>query len=349
MICAPRREPLELKLPSPCRPAPGNLECACVAWSCQACPLHTSSTAARSRPYSGSVPLQGRERAAVLENSAACSAACSAVTAKAGKSRSVAHASRSVAHALSLNNPMPLTSSTWPLALYDNFNIYYNSLGLSDENWTSILRYATIHQQAHVDAHRVLHMPNWVQWRQQELSSAVIYNDERRVRQLLTRGVLPINGGQQVVLPGHALLVMCVICNRLVMAQIMLREMRENVHSQSMDAAALVAFCVRNNHTEMRQLLMDEGSVWIWRLATVALHSRWTCCPRLTRNPMPHAEASEACSAHRLSELTEFIQRKDLQRLPWCAIQSNMIPMTWNQVRIHSLIPTVQWGKIWSI
>jgi hypothetical protein len=45
------------------------------------------------------------------------------------------------------------------------------------------------------------------------------------------------------------------------MAQIMLREMRENVHSQSMDAAALVAFCVRNNHTEMRQLLMDEGSV----------------------------------------------------------------------------------------
>jgi len=156
---------------------------------------------------------------------------------------------------------MPLTSSTWPLALYDIFNIYYNSLGLSDENWTSILRYATIDQQAHVDAHRVLNMPNWVQWRQQELSSAVIYNDERRVRQLLTRGVLPINGGQQVVLPGHALLVMCVICNRLVMAQIMLREMRENVHSQSMDAAALVAFCVRNNHTEMRQLLMDEGSV----------------------------------------------------------------------------------------
>jgi hypothetical protein len=45
------------------------------------------------------------------------------------------------------------------------------------------------------------------------------------------------------------------------MAQIMLREMRENVHSQSMDAAALVAFCVQTNHTEMRQLLMDEGSV----------------------------------------------------------------------------------------
>mmetsp|Transcript_89935 Transcript_89935/g.131641 ORF Transcript_89935/g.131641 Transcript_89935/m.131641 type:complete len:85 (+) Transcript_89935:134-388(+) len=59
----------------------------------------------------------------------------------------------------------------------------------------------------------------------------------------------------------HTLLVMCVICNRLVMAQIMLREMRENVHSQSMDAAALVAFCVQTNRTEMRQLLMDEGGV----------------------------------------------------------------------------------------
>ena len=40
------------------------------------------------------VTAQAAERAAVLETSAACSAACSAVTAKAGKSRSVAHASR---------------------------------------------------------------------------------------------------------------------------------------------------------------------------------------------------------------------------------------------------------------
>jgi hypothetical protein len=115
--------------------------------------------------------------------------------------------------------------------------------------------------QAHFDAHRVLNEPNWVQWRQDELTNAVIYNDERRVRQLLTRGVLPINGGAQVVLPGHTLLVMCVICNRLDMARIMLREMREDVHSQSMDATELVAFCVRSHRTHMRQLLMVEAGV----------------------------------------------------------------------------------------
>jgi len=114
---------------------------------------------------------------------------------------------------------------------------------------------------AHVDAHRILNKPNWVQWRQDELSSAVVYNDERRVRQLLTRGVLPINGGAHVVLPGHTLLVMCVIFNRLDMARIMLREMREDVHSQSMHAAELVAFCVRKHRTDMRQMLMDEAGV----------------------------------------------------------------------------------------
>ena len=156
---------------------------------------------------------------------------------------------------------MPPTSSTLPFALHDAFNVYYNSLGLSDENWTHILRYATVDTQAHMDAHRVLNMPNWVQWRQDELSSAVVRTDEVRVRQLLTRGVLPINGGGQVVLPGHTLLVMCVICNRLIMAQIMLREMRADIHSQSMDAAELVAFCVRNHRTDMRQLLMDEAGV----------------------------------------------------------------------------------------
>jgi len=133
-------------------------------------------------------------------------------------------------------------------------------------------------------------MPNWVQWRQQELSSAVIYNDARRVRQLFTRGVLPTNGGQQVVLPGHTLLVFCVICNRLVMAQIMLREMRENVHSQSMDAAALVALCVRNNQTEMRQLLMEAvceygvlQKLHYTHAEPVAHASRGT--PRLTLRP----------------------------------------------------------------
>jgi len=156
---------------------------------------------------------------------------------------------------------MPPTSSTWPFALYDALNVYYNSLGLSDENWTHILRYATMDTQAHMDAHRVLNMPNWVQWRQDELSSAVVRNDEVRVRQLLTRGVLPINGGEQVALPGHTLLVMCVICNRPIMARIMLREMRADIHSQSMDAAELVAFCVLNNRTDMRQLLMDEAGV----------------------------------------------------------------------------------------
>jgi len=144
---------------------------------------------------------------------------------------------------------------------HEIFNVYYNSLGLTDANWTRILRYATIDHQAHVDAHRILNMPNWVQWRQQELSNAVIMNNERRVRQLLARGVLPINGGQQMVLPGHTLLVMCVICNRLDMARVMLREMRENVHMQSMDAAALVVFCVQHRRTEMRQLLMDECGI----------------------------------------------------------------------------------------
>jgi hypothetical protein len=156
---------------------------------------------------------------------------------------------------------MPQTSSTWSFALHDVFNVYYNSLHPSDENWTRILRYATMDPQTHVDAHRVLNQQNWVQWRQDELSSAVIRNDERRVRQLLTRGVLPINGGVQAVLPGHTLLVMCVICNRLDMARIMLREMREDVHSQSMNAAELVAFCVRHNRTDMRQMLMDEAGV----------------------------------------------------------------------------------------
>ena len=73
--------------------------------------------------------------------------------------------------------------------------------------------------------------------------------------------MLPINGGVQAVLPGHTLLVMCVICNRLDMARIMLREMREDVHSQSMNAAELVAFCVGNNRTDMRQMLMDEAGV----------------------------------------------------------------------------------------
>jgi len=64
-----------------------------------------------------------------------------------------------------------------------------------------------------------------------------------------------------MVLPGHTLLVMCVICNRLDMARVMLREMRENVHMQSMDAAALVVFCVQHRRTEMRQLLMDECGI----------------------------------------------------------------------------------------
>ena len=156
---------------------------------------------------------------------------------------------------------MQPTSSTWPFALHDACYVYYNSLGPSYENWTHILRYATIDTQAHMDAHRILNMPNWVQWRQDELSNAVIRNDEVLVRQLLTRGVLPINGGEQVVLPGHTLLVMCVICNRLTMARIMLREMREDIHSQSMGAAELVAFCVQNHRTDMRQLLMDEAGV----------------------------------------------------------------------------------------
>jgi len=152
-------------------------------------------------------------------------------------------------------------SSTWPFAVYDAVSVYNNSLGLSDENWTHILRYATIDTQAHTDAHRVLNMPNWVQWRQDELSTAVIYNDTVRVRQLLTRGVLPINGGGSVVLPGYTLLVMCVVCNRLTMARIMLREMREDVHSQSMDATELVAFCEQTNRPDMRQLLIDEAGV----------------------------------------------------------------------------------------
>ena len=144
---------------------------------------------------------------------------------------------------------------------HEVFNVYYNSLALTDANWTSILRYATSDHQAHVDAHRILNMPNWVRWRQQELSHAIVVNNERRVRHLLARGVLPINGGQQMILPGHTLLVMCVICNRLGMARVMLHEMRENIHNQSMDAAALVEFCVSRRRTDMRQLLMDECGI----------------------------------------------------------------------------------------
>jgi len=156
---------------------------------------------------------------------------------------------------------MSSSSCTWPLALHDVLNIYYDSLGLSDKNWTSILRYASTHQQAHSDAHRILIRPDWVAWRQQELGYGVVNNDERRVRQLMARGVLPINGGQQAVLPGQTLLSMCVICNRLSMARLLIREMREDIHSQSMDAATLVGFCIRNNRTDMRQLLLEECGV----------------------------------------------------------------------------------------
>ena len=33
----------------------------------------------------------------------------------------------------------------------------------------------------------------------------------------------------------------------------------------------------------------------------------------------------------------------------WCTVKSDMIRMTWNQVRIYSLLLSVLWHKIWSI
>ena len=150
------------------------------------------------------------------------------------------------------------------MVFHDGMSTYTTQLRPSDENWIRIMRYACMDRQARVDASTILNMPNWAQWKQQQLTDAVGRNNLRRMRQLLARGVLPVDGGQQPPVPGltgHTLLTMCVICNRLDMARLLLREMREDVRNQSMDAAALVEFCVRNNHTDMRQLLWDEGGV----------------------------------------------------------------------------------------
>ena len=66
------------------------------------------------------------------------------------------------------------------------------------------------------------------------------------MRQLVERGVLLTNGGQQAVLPGHTLPSMCVLYNRLGMARLLLREMTEDVHYQSTHAVTLVELCVQH-------------------------------------------------------------------------------------------------------
>ena len=165
---------------------------------------------------------------------------------------------------LSPVNHLSSTSHTSSMAFHDSMYIHMTYLQPSDENWIRIVRYMYTDRQARVDASTILNMPNWAQWKQQQLTDAVGRNDLRRMRQLLTRGVLPVDGGQQPPVPGltgHTLLTMCVFCNRLDMARLLLREMREDVRNQSMDAAALVELCIRNNRTHMRQLLWDEGGV----------------------------------------------------------------------------------------
>lgn len=143
----------------------------------------------------------------------------------------------------------------------DIMRLHYEGVAPSYPDWSGILRYGTINPECHLDSLEILRAPNWVQWQQDELNFAVMTSNDRIVRLFLARGVLPINGGQQTIVPGHTLLCACVILNRLPMARLLLREVGEDIHRQSMDADTLVLYCVQYNRGAMRQLLRDEAGV----------------------------------------------------------------------------------------